>query len=368
MKILIDNKLEEFHNNLYSKEGKISFSSGQKIKVNPKVKYIVPGFIDRHTHGGYGVDFMDGDVEGNKRLLKSLASEGITTVIPTTMTMDYPSIIKSISAIKKAKDTKIKIAKIHLEGPFLNIEKIGAQNSKYLKNIDLKFIDAIKDDIILISYAPELDLDCAFIDFLNNNKIIGSIVHSNATVEEIIPAYQKGLKSFSHFQNGSSGYNHRTPGVVNAGLGLEDVFLELICDGYHVDPFVIKTIYKLKGNKQIVLITDSMRAKGLDDGIYQLGGQETILKENQVRLKSGSLAGSVLKMNHAVENYYNFTDCKIEEAFMAASWNVAKSLNLKNIGKIKENYACDLTMLNDKFEVIQTFVNGLEVYKNKQIK
>ncbi len=356
--ILRDDQMQSLEGVLYCDEGKISFIKGTKIKVPQATKYIVPGFIDRHTHGGYGVDYMDANLEGNENLLKQLAKEGITTVLPTTMTMDYADIDYALSILDKYSQEGVKCGGIHLEGPYLNIEKIGAQNPKYLKKPDSEYIKKHACQLQVVSYAPELDPDLEFLKTLNAHNIKGSVVHSNANVEQLIDSYKHGLNSFSHFYNGSSAYTHRNPGVINAGLGFDNTFLELICDGIHVDPFVVQTTYKLKGNDAIVLITDSMRAKGLNDGEYDLGGQRVILKDNQVRLKSGSLAGSVLTMDRAVRNYAKYTNCSVEEAIKAATSNVARSLGRTDIGYISEGQDFDVVMLDENLNILQVYVNG----------
>lgn len=365
MQILRNKQLINFDGILYENGGYLSYSQGVKIKIDEKAKYIVPGFIDRHTHGGYGIDYMDGDIEGNEKLLNLLPSEGITTVLPTTLTQSEEKITLSVNNVLKAK-SQTNHNYIHLEGPYLSLDKIGAQNPEFVQVPNTRLIDNLPDNIKMVSYAPELDSDYKFLKYLTSKNIVGSIVHSNSLANELVEHNNRGLKNFSHFYNGSSGYTHRSPGVVNAGLGLDYVFLELICDGHHVDPFVVKTTYKLKGIDSIVLITDSMRAKGLQDGEYDLGGQTVVLANGTVRLQSGSLAGSVLKMNEAVRNFHNYTNCPLGEAFYAASTNVALSLGLMDTGKLEEGLKADIVVLDEDLNVLQTFIKGKKVFDNKE--
>lgn len=365
MQILRNKQLINFDGILYENGGYLSYSQGVKIKIDEKAKYIVPGFIDRHTHGGYGVDYMDGDIEGNEKLLDLLPSEGITTVLPTTLTQSEDKINESVNNVLLA-NSMTKHNNIHLEGPYLSLDKIGAQNPEYIQMPNTRLIDNLPDNIKMVSYAPELDENYKFLKYLASKNIVGSIVHSNSLASELVEHNKRGLKNFSHFYNGSSGYTHRSPGVVNAGLGLDYVFLELICDGHHIDPFVVKTTYKLKGIDSIVLITDSMRAKGLQDGEYDLGGQTVVLSNGTVRLQSGSLAGSVLKMNEAVRNFHNYTNCPLGEAFYAASTNVALSLGLMDIGKLEEGLKADIVVLDENLNVLQTFIEGQKVFDNKE--
>lgn len=361
-KILIGGKFIKYEKNLLKNKDTISFQKGEEIDVPQNVKYIIPGYIERHIHGGYGIDFMDGSLEHNKLLLSKLPESGVTSVFPTSMSMDYQAINQMIESLPRDDYKGARCEKIHLEGPFINIKKCGAQNTDYIKKPDIDYISKIKNEIALVSYAPEMDDDLSFLNYLKNNEIIPSVVHSNATAYEIEKAYEEGLRNFSHFYNGCSGFQHREPGVVNAGLALSGVYLELICDGEHVSPYVINQTYRCKGIDSIVLISDSMRAKGMADGSYDLGGQKVTLSGDVVRLQNGSLAGSVLSMEQAVKNFYKFTQCSKEHAILAATTNVAKSLNRDDIGVLKEGNKFDVVYLDQQLNVIRTYVNGDIVY------
>ncbi len=363
MKILIGKEFKKYNNDLRNNQGKISFNTGSLLEIDKRAKYIIPGYVDRHIHGGYGVDFMDADGAGNEKLFSRLPSEGVTRIFPTTMTMEYSQIIAAFQVLKRASNYYVNCDKVHLEGPFLNQAKIGAQNPQYLRKPDCQFITDHQEMLQIVSYAPEFDEENQFLKVLMQNNICGSIAHSSATFEEIKNKHQLGLKSYTHFYNGMSGFDHRKPGIVNAGLLFSDVYLELICDGIHVHPDVIKQTYIQKGIEAIVLITDSIRAKGLTDGNYQLGGQEVVLKNGAVRLLSGSLAGSILTMEQAVKNFYHFTKCTKAEAIYAATTNVASSVNRFDFGAIKEGLAFDIVLLDENLNVITTYVNGQKVYE-----
>lgn len=362
VEILIGQEFIDYANNIFNNDGLISFTDGQAIELPAETKYIIPGYVERHIHGGYGIDFMDGSLASNKLLLARLPESGVTRVFPTSMSMKYENIEKMITKLPCDATNGARCDRVHLEGPFINVEKCGAQNTNYLKMPDVDFIRAISEHLAVVSYAPELDLDFKFIDYLCDNGIIPSVVHSNASSYQIDDAYCHGLANFSHFYNGASAFSHRNPGVINAGLSLDNVFLELICDGVHIDPYVVAQTYKLKGIDSIVLITDSMRAKGMGDGTFDLGGQIVTLHDGAVRLENGSLAGSVLSMEQAVKNFYKFTDCKISEAVLAATTNVARSLNRDDFGRIEQDSVFDITLLDEKLNVIRTYVGGEIVY------
>lgn len=367
MQILLNNKLVEYKNNLFNNLGKISFTNGNLINIHKDVKYIVPGFIDEHIHGLKGHDTMDGTFESLNAQSLGLLEEGTTSFLATTMTANLETLNNVLDVIKENqfKVQGASILGVHLEGPFINTEKIGAQNPKNIQGLNVENFKKLNhlDIIKMVTYAPELDNDYSFTKFLSSNNIVPSVGHSNATCEEVIEAQKHGLRCFTHLHNASSGYANRNPGVVTAAYVLKDPFKELIVDGIHVDPFTIKSVYQNIGADKINLITDSMRAKLLDDGIYDLGGLEVEKKGDRAVLAgTESLAGSVLKMNDAIRNMINLSNCSVEEAFKMASFNQAKLLGLNNVGLIKENYEFDITCLDENFNVLQVFKNGEELY------
>lgn len=372
MKILYKNKLKNYNQDIYNYNGKISFEKGKEIKFENNVKYIVPGFIDQHIHGLLGYDTMDNSLEGLLIQSKGLLKEGTTSFFPTTMTSDVHTIDEVLNTIKRAKE-EVKGANIigaHLEGPFINEEKIGAQNPEKIQVLTVDNIKKIEnlDVIKMVTYAPELDKDYNFTKFLKENNIVGSVGHSNATTKEVLDAHKNGLKCFTHLHNGCSGYDHRNPGVVTAAYLLDDTNKEIIADGIHIDKYTLMSTYKNLGYDKINLITDAIRAKGMKDGIYDLGGLEVVKKGMEARLKSnGALAGSVLEMNQAIKNMHNLSECSLEEAFQMASFNQAKLFGLDNKGYIDEGYDFDITCLDEELNVVEVYVKGERVYDKKNI-
>lgn len=369
MLILKNNKLENFDNNLYTtNDGKISFTKGQKISISQNAKYVVPGFIDQHIHGASGYDLMDNSEEAVIEISKNLIKEGTTSFLATTMTYDLGVIKEVIEKVRTVINKSLYTANIlgvHLEGPFISEKFIGAQNPIYIQEPSVEMLKLIDpyDIVKLVTYAPEDDTNFEFTKYLASKKIIASVGHSGATCMCVQEAIKNGLTNFTHFHNASSGHHHRTPGVVTAGLMAKDgIKLELIVDGIHLHPAAVKATYKVKNSSDLILITDSMRAKNMDDGMYEFAGQKVQKLGNEARLENGALAGSVLRLNNAVQNFIKFTNCNEEEAFKMASYNVAKHLNVSNKGLIKEGYDCDVTVLDHNFEVIQTFIDGKEVF------
>ena len=362
MFILKDNELISFDGNLKSKNGKISFTDGESLSIDKNAKYIVPGFIDQHIHGANNVDTMDNDIDKLKVFSSALLKEGTTSFLPTTMTYDLGITREVIQKIVDVKDLHVgaNIVGVHLEGPFLASSFIGAQNPIYIQHPNVEIFKLLNVDNIIkiVTYAPEEDDDFEFTKYLSSEGIIPSIGHSAATCRIANDAIKNGACNFTHFHNASTPHHHRTPGVVTSGFENRNIKVELIVDGIHLHPDTVKATYSIKGYENIILITDSMRAKGCDDGVYDLGGQEVFKNGFEARLKDGTLAGSVLEMNKAVSNMIEFTGCDPKEAFIMASYNPAVHLCLDKKGLIKEGYDCDITVLDENYNILQTFVNG----------
>jgi N-acetylglucosamine-6-phosphate deacetylase len=237
----------------------------------------------------------------------------------------------------------------------------GAQNPIYLVEPNVEAFKLLNgyNNIKLVTYAPELDENLEFTKHLVENNVMPSVGHSGATCNQVNKAIALGLDNFTHFHNGSSGHHHREPGVVTSGLLNKTAKVELIVDGIHLHPDAVKMVYNVKGYENIILITDAMRAKGCPDGEYDLGGQAVIKEGPKATLKEGgSLAGSVLEMNHALSNFMKFTGATHEEVFKMASLNAAKHLKLENKGSLQEGYDADITILDKDLNVLKTIVNG----------
>lgn len=322
-------------------------------------KTIIPGFIEVHSHGGYGSDTMDADPEVINEMAKKMLREGITSYFPTTMTQSDENIEKALAGIKEAKKTNPMIQGIHLEGPFVSPEYKGAQPEKYMRAADAETIERWNEisggNIRLVTYAPEMGDVSAFEEYCLNHEIVLSAGHTGATYEQL---EESKASHITHLFNGQLGIHHREAGVAGFGLLKEDVNVELIVDGFHIVPPMVKFAYKTKGADGIVLITDSMRAKGIPEGESELGGQKVFVKDKQARLKNGSLAGSVLTFNDAFKNMIRFSGCSIEEAVKMSSVNQAKEFNLEEKGLLKTGKDADILVLNDELTVEQTILGG----------
>ncbi|MCC0646312.1 N-acetylglucosamine-6-phosphate deacetylase [Clostridioides sp. ZZV14-6154] len=330
-------------------------------------KYISPGLIDIHIHGNMGKDTMDSTDESIETISKSIMRHGVTSFLPTTMTMDKEHVYDALEVIKKAKSRKTGGAQVlgaHLEGPFINENYKGAQNEKFIINSKYEFIKEYKDVIKVITYAPEKDIDFDFTREIKRcTDIVLSIGHSNASYEQAKEAINLGVTNITHMFNAMTGLNHRDPGVVGAAL-TTDVYSELIADTIHINKDLFQFILNNKGRERLILITDSIEAGGLEDGNYALGGQKVIVKGNEARLENGALAGSVLSLNKMVLNFLNNTNLRVNEAINLASLNPATSLGINDKkGSLDIGKDADIAVFDKNLDCKMTLCLGEVVYK-----
>ncbi len=359
------------------KDGKIS-AIGNAIEVEELASFnenaiIVPGFIDQHIHGANGADAMDGSVEALNKIATAVAKEGTTTFLATTMTQSEENILNALSAVKEYIENNYeegaRVLGVHLEGPFISPKFIGAQPLEYVVkgNAELfdKYYKASGNSIKIVSLAPEMDGADELITHLKEKGVVASIGHSGAKYSECEKSVKLGVSNITHTYNAQLGLHHRDIGVVGAGLMIDEVNCELICDTIHVSIPAIKLVIKNKPHDKVTLITDAMRAKHLPDGLSELGGQTVIVKNGEARLENGALAGSVLKMNDAIKNLVTLAGVEFTDAIDFATVNPAKNLGIFNeTGSIKVGKNADLTILDKTtFEVLLTVRNGKVIYK-----
>ena len=367
---------------IYIRKGKIIATGDKKNMFEPAGKeiidagggFITPGFIDMHVHGGGGSDVMDGKHEAVEKVAATHSRFGTTAFLPTTMTMSKDKIIGSLKSINEVfvKGTRTaEILGIHLEGPYINPEKKGAQKEKDIKKASIKefleFNQASGNLIRIVTIAPEMPGMIDFIRWLYKHKIIASVGHSSATYEQVQKGIRAGLSHVTHTFNAMSGLNHHKPGVVGAALSSPELILEIIADGIHVLPPVVKILIRAKGIEKVVLITDAMRAASKPEGTYNLGGQEVTVTKGQVRLKDGTLAGSVLTMDKAVRNMIDMVGVPLKEAIQMATINQAKCLGVENEkGSLETGKDADIVILDKKLKVKLTMVGGKIVYRREE--
>lgn len=338
----------------------------------PEDYVIVPGFIDQHIHGAAGSDAMDGTVEDLSKIAGALASEGTTAFLATTMTQSPENIKKALSAVNTYISANHKegsqILGVHLEGPFISKDFIGAQPLEYVATPSVEvfkeYQDASGDNIRLVSLAPEVEGSSELIKYLKENNIVASIGHTNAKYEDVKRAVEAGATNLTHTYNAMKPVHHREVGTVGSGFLFDELACECICDGIHVSAPAIKLLHKNKPSNKMVLVTDAMRAKHMPDGISELGGQVVIVKNGEARLENGTLAGSVLKMNNAIKNVMKFLSLPLEEVVLLATKNPAQNLGIYDkMGSIKEGKYANFVILDKELNVVETVRNGHTIYK-----
>ena len=330
--------------------------------------YVSPGLIDIHIHGSNNVDTMGKDDRAIEIIGESIKKTGVTSFLPTTMTMSKEDIYNSLDNIRKLMNKKYNGSQVigaHLEGPFINNKYKGAQNNKYIEIPSFSFIENYTDVIKVISYSPEIDLDFTFTkEVKEKTDIVLSLAHTNATYNEAKSSISHGASNITHLFNAMTPLNHREMGVVGAAL-TTDVYCEMICDNIHVNPDLYQFVIDNKGKDKLVLVTDSMRAGCMEDGKYDLGGQDVFVKNNAARLASGNLAGSVLTLNKGVYNFMKNTDISIYEAINLASLNPAKSIKIDDKkGSLEINKDADIALFDEEMNCYMSISQGEIIFNN----
>jgi len=325
---------------------------------------IVPGFIDVHVHGGDGADFMDAHEEATARILGFHASHGTTAVAATTLSSsraDLHAAVESIANVSAERPEGAEIVGVHLEGPFINLERAGAQDRTSMRPADIHEVAALIAQAPrlrwIITVAPELEGARALIEHFRD-RVLFSIGHTSADHATAAAALEWGALHFTHLYNAMTGLHHRDPGVVGAALTSVDSTAELIADGIHVHPAALRVAVQGMPHR-IALITDAMRACGLADGTYKLYEYDVTVADGAARLADGTLAGSVLTMDAAVKNMIELAGLPVETVIPMATEVPARIAAVADRkGKIERRYDADLVVMNERFEVERVWARG----------
>lgn len=334
---------------------------------------ILPGFIDVHTHGGGGIDVNHlRNADDIDALSSFYASHGVTSVLLSVMTDEKDDMMRLVRLIGEERKRELpgaEIIGIHLEGPFLSEVYKGCMPSSLILDPDISLFDelseASKSSIRYITIAPERKGALDFIRHAVEKGVVVSMGHSDASYEEAVEAVNAGVTSATHLFNAMKLFHMHRPAISGAALESDDVFTEIIADGFHLHPGAVRLVLKTKGLDKVIAITDSIMAAGLPDGEYMLGVNPVIVRGGDARTPEGVRAGSTLTLDKALRNLVSFTGKGVEDLWPLLSKNQSEMLRLTDRGVIEKGRRADLVVLDDNLEVTETIVRGREVYRKE---
>lgn len=325
---------------------------------------LIPGFVDVHIHGCGGGDASDANAESLDKMTAELARHGVTSFCPTSMTLGRETIVDIVKTIDAYHSKKTKIAGINLEGPFIAMAKKGAQNAEYVRAGSIEEFDELYNScggkIKLITIAPEAFDSKEFIEYVSK-KCTVSVGHSCADGDECKKAVDLGARHATHLFNAMTPMTHREPGIVGTMLDDERVMCELICDGGHICPAVLRNAFDILGEDRAVVVSDSMRGAGLGEGEFELGGQQAFVEKNgkYAVLGDGTIAASITNIHQEFKNLISF-GIDFKTALKSCTINPAKSIGEdNNIGSIQVGKAADLVFLDEKLDIKEVYIDGI---------
>lgn len=327
---------------------------------------LLPGFIDVHIHGAVGIDVMEATPEGLHEVSRYLASQGVTGWLPTLVPgsdENYASVAASVSeAMRLTEVGGARILGLHYEGPFVNSAQCGALHVEHFKTYsgpaDLDSLPVTRDMARMITLAPEIAGGVELVRELTRRGWVVSIGHTRASLEILDAALSAGARHMTHFMNAMAPLHHRTPGPIAWGLSRDDVTFDLIADGIHLDPFMLRLLLKVKGAERISLISDAIAAAGKGDGDYNIWGETISVKNGRTANASGSIAGSVISMLDAVRLLHSLGVSYVDLSRMA-SLNPARLLGLDHVcGSIEPGKRADLIALDQNGNIKLTLIDG----------
>ncbi|MDO4339463.1 MAG: N-acetylglucosamine-6-phosphate deacetylase [Eubacteriales bacterium] len=329
-----------------------------KTVVDAEGLLVLPGLVDIHSHGAYGHDFSDADGEGLKKILKYERSCGITSYCPTSMTLPEAELEKIFATLKEAAGTEggAVIRGINMEGPFLDPKKKGAHVEEYIRKPSAEFFRRLNTScgnmVKLVTLAPNVEEAMEFIDEVHDEVCI-SLGHTGADYETASEAMKRGAHHVTHLYNAMMPLAHRDPGLIGAASDDPECMVELICDGLHIHPCVVRATFRIFGSERVILISDSMMATGMANGTYQLGGQEVTVKDRKATLSDGTIAGSATNLYDCMRKAVSF-GIPLAQAVFAATRNPAKSIGIYDrVGSLSAGKEADILLTTKELELKQ---------------
>ena len=334
--------------------------------IDAQGNYVAPGFLNVHIHGCAGADTMDGTEEALARMARLQAQTGVTGFLPTTMTCRWHEVEDALATVMEAMESQPVGARVlgaHMEGPFISPAKKGAQAEENIRQADYKMVKPWEKVVKIITLAPEELPDYDFVDKCHAAGITVSIGHTAADYDTAVSAVKEhGIHHFTHVYNAMTGFSHRAPGVVGAAFDNE-ANCEIIADNVHSHPAAQRLLYHAKGGKNIVLITDSLRACGLGDGPSELGGQEVFVKGELATLKDGTIAGSVATMNRCVKIFWENTGAELPQIIEMVTKTPAQELALyEEVGSLESGKRADIVIFDEDVQIHKTVIGGKVYY------
>jgi N-acetylglucosamine-6-phosphate deacetylase len=346
--------------------GRVTPLPGDQM-IDASERWVVPGFIDVHVHGSAGQDTMDATPEAICGMGRFFAQHGVTSYLPTTTTAAEDAIQAAIDNVARCPQPAdgAEHLGLHLEGPYLNLDHRGAQDPHYIRSPYPAEYERWFDSghIRLITVAPELDGAQPFVVEGVEQGIEFAIGHSGASYEQVVEAATWGVRQATHTFNGMLGLHHRTPGTLGGVLTDERIYCQVIVDGIHAHPAMVKLLIRAKGVGRTILITDAIRASGQPDGTYDLSGQPVTVKNGVARIASGNLAGSTLTLDKALSNAMRYAGLSLQMALPMVTAVPAEALRLGwQKGVLAPGADADVVLLDSDLNVVMTLVGGRVVY------
>lgn len=356
--------------NITSSEYRNASAAIEEEVIDATGLYAIPGLTDLHFHGCVGYDFCDGSTAAISNMAEYQVRNGITQICPATMTLKeevLADIFRTVAAYDKSYNPQGAIlCGINMEGPYISVKKKGAQNERYIHKPDVGMFRRLQsisgNRIKLTAIAPEEEGAMDFISELKDEVVV-SIAHTNADYVTTMEAFHRGAGQVTHLYNAMPPFTHRAPGVIGAAFDTPGCYVELICDGIHIHPSVVRATFRLFGEDRVILISDSMKATGMPDGVYELGGQAVRVSGRSASLISdGALAGSVTNLMECMRNCVMSMGIPLESAVKGAAVNPAKAIGIyDSYGSLTPGKIANLVLLDDKLEIKAVILKGVRI-------